>query len=116
MPASKRIKDRVIFIAYNLTIVFVFLAISEGVISYLLHHPSSIPTGMLKVFRQYYDEHLRSTIQMEPACAMYDNELFYTLKPGKSTFENLEFKIDLDVNTKGVRDDEKSLGTPDVIF
>jgi hypothetical protein len=116
MPVQKRFKDRVIFILYNLTIVFVFLAISEGLISYLLHHPSKIPSGMVKVFRSYYDEHLRSTIQMEPECAIYDNELFYTLKPGESTFENLEFKIDLDVNSKGVRDDEKSLGTPDVIF
>lgn len=116
MPAPKRFKDRVIFILYNLTIVFVFLAIFEGLIGFLLHHPAKIPNSLRKPFAAYYDEHLRSTIQMEPACAIYDDELFYTLKPGKSTFENMEFKIDLDVNSKGVRDDEKSLGTPDVIF
>jgi len=116
MKVQKRFKDRVIFILYNLVIVFVFLAILEGVIHYWMHHPKAIPGSLLKVIRAYYAEHVRSTIQMEPECAIYDPDLFYTLKPGKSTFENLEFKINLYVNTKGVRDDEQSLDHPKVIF
>jgi hypothetical protein len=116
MTAQKSIKDRVIFILYNLTIVFVFLAISEGVIRYWLHNPKVIPAGMRTAFRSYYDEHLRSTIQMEPTCAVYDTGLFYTLRPGKCTFENLEFKVDLNVNRVGVRDDDNSLHNPEVIF
>jgi hypothetical protein len=116
MTAQKSIKDRVIFILYNLTIVFVFLAISEGVIRYCLHNPKVIPAGLQVAFSAYYDEHLRSTIQMEPACAVYDTGLFYTLKPGKCTFENLEFKIDVEVNNAGVRDNAESLHNPKVIF
>lgn len=116
MTAQKSIKDRVIFILYNLTIVFVFLAISEGLIRYCLHNPKVIPAGMRTVFSSYYDEHLRSTIQMEPECAVYDSGLFYTLRPGKCTFENLEFKVDLNVNSLGVRDSETSLHNPEVIF
>jgi hypothetical protein len=116
MTAQKSIKDRVIFILYNLTIVFVFLAISEGVIRYCLHNPKVIPAGMKVAFSAYYDEHLRSTIQMEPACAVYDTGLFYTLKPGKCTFENLEFKIDVEANNAGVRDNTAALHNPKVIF
>jgi hypothetical protein len=116
MTAQKSIKDRVIFILYNLTIVFVFLAISEGVIRYALHNPKVIPGGMRVAFSAYYDEHLRSTIQMEPECAVYDTGLFYTLKPGKCSFENLEFKIDVAVNNAGVRDDANALHNPKVIF
>ena len=116
MTAQKSIKDRVIFILYNLTIVFVFLAISEGVIRYCLHHPNVIPGGMRVAFSSYYAEHLRSTIQMEPACAVYDTGLFYTLKPGKCTFENLEFKTELEINNAGVRDHDAALHNPEVIF
>jgi hypothetical protein len=116
MTAQKSIKDRVIFILYNLTIVFVFLAISEGVIRYCLHNPKVIPAGMRVAFSSYYDEHLRSTIQMEPTCAVYDSGLFYTLKPGKCSFENLEFKIDVEANNAGVRDNAESLHNPKVIF
>lgn len=116
MTAQKSIKDRVIFILYNLTIVFVFLAISEGVIRYALHNPKVIPAGMRVAFSSYYAEHLRSTIQMEPACAVYDTGLFYTLRPGKCTFENLEFNVNLDINSVGVRDDDASLHNPEVIF
>lgn len=116
MTAQKSIKDRVIFILYNLTIVFVFLAISEGVIRYCLHNPKVIPAGMRLAFSAYYDEHLRSTIQMEPACAVYDTGLFYTLKPGKCVFENLEFKIDVEANSVGVRDKPEALHNPKVIF
>jgi hypothetical protein len=116
MTVQKRFKDRVLFILYNLTIVFVFLAISEAVIRYCLHHPNVIPASMQKAFSAYYDEHLRSTIQMEPTCAVYDTGLFYTLRPGKCTFENVEFNIDLNINKQGVRDDVGSLDTPEVIF
>jgi len=59
---------------------------------------------------------IRPTIQFEANISKFDPEVFYTLKPGKSRFESFEFDIPLFVNTKGLRDDEKSLNKPKVIF
>lgn len=59
---------------------------------------------------------IRSTIQFEDNISKYDTELFYTLKPGKGKFESFEFDIPLYINSKGLRDDEKSLMKPKIIF
>lgn len=58
----------------------------------------------------------RSMIQFQEESARYDNELFYTLKPGHSHFKSFEFKTSYDVNPLGVRDDAASLEHPAVIF
>lgn len=59
---------------------------------------------------------IRSTIQFEANVSKYDPELFYTLKPGKGRYESFEFDIPLYINSKGLRDDEKSLMKPKIIF
>jgi len=115
MHVQKGIKDKLIFILYNLIFVIVFLGIIETIASYLLHNPEKIPDSFLNAFRAYYTQHLRSTIQMEPGCARYDSGLFYTLKPGQCTFKNLEFENSISVNSSGTRDDEKSLLNPEII-
>jgi hypothetical protein len=116
MHVQKGIKDRLIFILYNLIFIIVSLGISESMAFYLLNNPEKIPGSFLNAFRAYYTQHLRSTIQMEPECAIYDRELFYTLKPGKSTFKNLEFENTILVNSQGTRDDEESLSNPEIIL
>lgn len=58
----------------------------------------------------------RSMIQFQEESARYDNELFYTLKPGKSAFKSFEFNTGYEVNELGVRDDAASLPHPEVIF
>jgi len=116
MLVRKWPKDRLIFILYNLIFIIVFLGVGESIAYYLLQKPEKIPDSFLNAFRAYYTQHLRSTIQMEPECAVYDPELFYTLKPGQSTFRNLEFETTVLVNSKGTRDDEESLLNPEIIL
>jgi lysophospholipase L1-like esterase len=54
-------------------------------------------------------------IQFTPACAQYDRELGYTLKPGSCTFSGVEFNNVYRINSLGVRDDEKSLDHPEIV-
>lgn len=58
----------------------------------------------------------RSMIQFQGESAQYDKELFYTLKPGTSSFKSYEFNTDYTVNSLGVRDDEASLNMPEILF
>jgi len=55
-------------------------------------------------------------IQFEPACAQYDPEFFYRLRPGVCVFYNTEFRTEYRINSLGVRDDEASLAAPEVIL
>lgn len=72
-------------------------------------------TGWLTHFKRVGLSH-RSMIQFQEESAQYDNELFYTLKPGQSGFKSFEFNTTYRVNELGVRDDAASLDHPEVIF
>jgi len=72
-------------------------------------------TGWLTHFKRVGLNH-RSMIQFQEESAQYDNELFYTLKPGQSGFKSFEFNTTYRVNELGVRDDAASLDHPEVIF
>ncbi|MGA1823131.1 MAG: SGNH/GDSL hydrolase family protein [bacterium] len=81
-----------------------------------LFNNSSLLTGnLLEAFRTIYLQKDRKIIQFLPECAIYDPELAYILKPGKSHIENREFTIDYSINSLGVRDDEASLIAPEII-
>lgn len=67
------------------------------------------------VIRHNYVRHSVNIIQMSDDCARYDQQLTYTLKPGKCLFENLEFSTRYNINSVGLRDDERSLNAPDII-
>lgn len=58
----------------------------------------------------------RSTIQFQNDSGQFDEELFYTLKPGSSKFKSYEFNTSYKINSLGVRDDEESLSFPKVLF
>jgi hypothetical protein len=58
----------------------------------------------------------RNIIQYQNNCARYDENLYYTLRPGTCIFENEEFETTVYVNSLGLRDDEISLENPKVIF
>jgi hypothetical protein len=58
----------------------------------------------------------RPLIQFEADCARYDSTLFYTLKPGKSSFASYEFDNQYNVNSSGFRDSEADLNHPEVLF
>lgn len=116
MKERSVLKSRLIFILYNIIVVVVLVGISEGLLAYLLQHPKNIPDSLLPAFRAYYKQHLRNVIQMDSSCAMYDPQLFYTLRPGKCHFRNIEFDTELSINSMGVRDNEQSLAGPKVVL
>lgn len=111
-----KIKKTVFFILYNVLVVIVFIGLMELAFQFLLHHPANIPNFLLEPYRKYYSLVVRSTIQMEPSCARYDKNLFYTLKPGSCNFSNLEFTNKFDINTLGTRDAEDALNDPEIVF
>lgn len=63
----------------------------------------------------WYMDWERSIVQYEPACARYDAELTYTLRPGTCWFANREFDVELRINSLGVRDDEAALTAPEIV-
>jgi lysophospholipase L1-like esterase len=56
-----------------------------------------------------------NVIQLDPACAQYDPELTYTLRPGTCTFSNTEYTTEVRINRLGLRDDEESLDRPEIV-
>jgi hypothetical protein len=103
------------FLLFN---VIVALVVVEVVLAAAMAAPSvagAMPRGVRVLFQQVYRHFNRSIVQFEPACAQYDPELTYLLKPGRCSFDNVEFSTELRVNTAGLRDEEAALEAPDVI-
>lgn len=100
---------------FNLVVALVLL---EGMLLLLLHAPGLTdlsPRPVKRLVQQLYRHFNRMLLQFDPACAVYDPEVTYTLRPGTCTFTNLEFRTTIRVNRLGVRDSEASLDGPDVI-
>lgn len=116
MASKKDIKGTIIFISFNLMVVLIFLAFFEILIWFQYSNPSKIPHFARKAFANYYSQIGRNTIQVEAACAQYNPELFYLLKPGGCTFENIEFSTPVEINQKGLRDSDEALDFPEIIF
>jgi hypothetical protein len=103
------------FIIFNIVVA---CALLEGVFLLFLHVPRATamaPRPIRRLVQQIYRHFNRSLIQFDEACAIYDPEVTYTLKPGTCTFGNLEFQNTFNVNRLGVRDDEASLDGPEII-
>jgi lysophospholipase L1-like esterase len=103
------------FLLYNVVAASILL---EAVIVVMLHAPRAVgasPRPVRRLIQQVYRHFNRTLIQFNPQCARYDPGLFYTLKPGACTFENIEFKNAYTINRVGVRDEEAALNAPDVI-
>ncbi len=111
----KLINDNRKIILFNLATFVILALIVEGLIYVGLRNPSIIPDAILPVFRRYYQYSDRQIIQVS-SCGRYDRELFYMLKPGTCVFENREFRVTNEINSLGLRDDESSLESPEVIF
>lgn len=54
-------------------------------------------------------------IQYRPECARYDSRVSYLLKPGACRFDEVLFDTVVTANSFGLRDDEESLVSPEVI-
>ncbi len=87
----KGVKPALLLIAVNLAVLLFLSAICEVGFSYLYKRPERIPTQLLDLFRTYYYNLDRKTIQFLPECSRYDDALFYTLRTGECQFSNAEF-------------------------
>jgi len=99
----------------TLSVLFLSL-VFEILFGYWLQHPSKIPSFLLESFRQYYTINYRKVIQVESNCSEFDPQFFYRLRPNvQCNFSNIEFSTLIETNSVGLRDDETSLSSPDVI-
>jgi len=96
--------------AAMLTVVLV-----EGLFAVPLSIPAlwNVPGFDVIALRRYWME--INLIQWNPACARWDPELSYTLRPGTCTFSNPGYQNEYRINTLGVRDDEESLHQPEIV-
>jgi len=105
-------------IIINILCIAALVGVCEGAILALLYHPEllrHVPLKMKRDIRLLYAGYVRNIIQFMPACAVADEELEYTLRPGVCTFSNIEFRNEFHINSLGVRDDEESLSKPEII-
>ena len=96
-----------------LLIATIFLM--ELVAIYFLNNSSILTGNLLTQFRIHYLSKDRQLIQYESDCAIYDSELAYTLKPGKCHIKSREFEVDYFINNAGMRDDDASLVSPQIV-
>jgi hypothetical protein len=89
------------------------LGLLELGLALLMAHPPS--QTWQRAARAYYYWWERRIVQFLPECSRYDADLFYTLRPGRCRFENREYSVDLLVNSRGFRADERALESPTVV-
>ncbi len=109
------LRKTLIWVVVNLLIT---AALLEAIFVLLLHAPRMVaasPKPVQGLVQQMYRHFNRSLIQFEPACARYDPEVTYTLKPGSCTFENEEFSTTVQANRLGLRDSDAALVAPEAI-
>ncbi len=97
----------------------VALSLCELSLMFLLHHPrvtKRLGRGVFSNVQWLYMRIGRHLAQFDPACAQYDDELFYTLRPGRCRFDSTEFSTELSINHLGTRDTEEALRAPEIVF
>jgi len=119
----EKIRRWSLVLAINL-LIFLLLAglavLSGGIWLALLNSNNALGKSLVEVpflnrlAVEFYHDRM-SMIQWMPGCARYDPALVYTLRPGSCVFSNPEFSVRVDVNSAGLRDDEASLSSPEMI-
>ena len=104
-------------VLFNLLVIMAIIALFEGVLYILIKNPGLLQKCPQKIGNMvgYLYARERNTIQYVPACARYDKDLGYTLRPGTCTFSGREFINAYRINSIGVRDDERALNHPEII-
>lgn len=98
-------------------LIFVFIA--ESCFALLFQNVingKELPTSLQHFLGYIYLFHCRDYIVYDNDRGRYNDELFYTLKPGDFNYSNMEFSTEYHVNSMGFRDDENSLNFPEIIF
>jgi len=112
MEKGIRIFHKVIFCGIMLLLTALLL---ETSIELILNNSGILKIKRENFFRDYYVHYDKNIVQFMPDCARYDQELGYTLKPGVCQFVNREFHVEYRINSIGVRDDEASLSSPEIV-
>ncbi len=101
--------------ASTLVVVVVTAVLAEATLAAIRHVPFLFRLKPLTpLARELYFVD-RGMVQLLPDCARWDPELGYTLRPGRCTFANTEYRTELLVNRLGVRDSEEALAAPEVV-
>src|SRR5688572_3759845 len=114
MRKSQKVKKRVGLRA--LAIMVVLLTVGELLSVSWMKSPDRIPKSVLQGYRLLYAHNLTNVIQIVPECSEYDSCFYYNLKAKNNcSFSNIEFSNPYTTNSKGFRDDDSSLQSPEVI-
>lgn len=88
----------------------------ECLFAWWMRHPGGIPFFLRYSYAYYYDRFEEDILQFDARYAVYDKDLFYTLKRDTSfTFRNIEFNDRYRTNRLGLRDDDTALRAPQVV-
>ena len=112
---SNQKSNKIITIVFTGLLLIVTVFVFELTATLLLNNVSILSGGLLTTFRYYYGRKDRKIIQYIEDCAIYDNALAYTLKTGKCHIKCREFEVDYLINSVGMRDDEASLISPEIV-
>lgn len=75
-----------------------------------------LPPKLTDLLGYIYLNRCRDYVVYDDDRGRWDEDLFYTLKPGDFEYSNAEFSTTYHVNSLGLRDDEASLDHPEIIF
>lgn len=101
-------------IAVNALIFVALVAALEFALFCLYRYPPDVP--FIKAASRHYYRHFEADIiSYLPECGRFDEKLSYMLKTGSCTFKNREFSTTVNINSRGLRDDEESLEKPEII-
>jgi hypothetical protein len=87
----------------------------ESAVELVLRFPTRLSAEFLLVMQEYYYDRDQTFIQFMPECARYDPQVIFTLRPGECEFEGRAFKNTFQMNSQGVRDDEASVQSPEIV-
>ncbi len=99
----------------TLVIVLITAGLAETTLAAIRHVPFLFRLRLLTPLARELYFLDRGMVQLLPECARWDPDLGYTLRPGRCTFANTEYRTTLLVNRLGVRDTEEALAAPEVV-
>lgn len=100
----------------GLLLIAVF-TLPELLFTYWIHHPEKMPTSLNTAFMTYATQSETNIIQYNPESSVYNDSLFYTLRPSaRFLYTNPEFADSFYTNRMGLRDDDSSLIKPEIIY
>jgi len=106
------------YFSYSASVIMfiALLAFGEIICIYLMNHAEKAKGQWHYYLEEYYMSYERQVPEVRKDCACYDSTLLYTYLPKSFCVqENIEFKDTFSINSSGLRDDEASLQSPEII-